>query len=123
MKIRQYSKETAAALKGCPRLSEITGGRIFPIVAPRGTSSFPVVTYRQAGRKDEGTKDGSEGETKRVEVSIFARSYETLVETADAVESALQEYDGDISFYTDDYAEDFDVNSEIYFSVFSFLVE
>lgn len=114
MKITDYSRITAAVLKGDDALRGLVGDKVFPIVAPRGVDALPCVTYRQTARDNDGTKDGSTGETTRVEVSFFSTSYAELVAVADAAEAALLRYDGGISYTTGGYEEAFDLDAEVY---------
>lgn len=70
----KVTNEIAALLSEDTRLNELTGGNIFPVVAPLGTPGN-IVTYQRDGYKEQGTKTGVAERQPMVNIACISPDY------------------------------------------------
>jgi hypothetical protein len=88
-----------AILSDSQALASVIGeNKVFPVVAPEGTT-FPFVLYAQTGIRETGTKDGLHDETTFVGLDVFSDKYQSCVEASSAVRAALENYSGTVAGY------------------------
>lgn len=85
-----------SALIANATVSGLIGTRIYPVLAP-AAAQLPLVTWRRSGIVRAQTLGGPMGVPQvSVEYSIFASTYETAREIADAMRVTLDGYGGTV---------------------------
>ena len=65
------------------------GERVFPLVAPQGTSA-PYITFQRISGLDTGTLEGTQSlDMGRFQIKVFAKAYKDSVLIAEAVKTAM----------------------------------
>lgn len=84
------------ALVGNAAVTALIGSRIYPVMAP-ATASLPLVTWRRAGISRSHTLAAPMGVPQvTVEYQIYAATYETARDIADAMRLVLDGYGGTV---------------------------
>ncbi|MCD8206988.1 MAG: DUF3168 domain-containing protein [Bacteroidales bacterium] len=127
-----YMKE---ALGGSDRLAAMTGGRIYPVIAPLdGPAGFPYIVFASDGMEEASDKDGLHSDTQTVEVMCYGKDIDQTEAVAEAVRRAMAkawpEWNGrdDVPFEIADQgmrasAEDYDLNHDGYYLPLVFTIE
>lgn len=85
-----------SALVGSTAVTSIVGTRIYPVLAP-ASAPLPLVTWRRSGITRSQTLGNPMGVPQvSVEYQIFAATYETAREVADAMRLILDGYGGTV---------------------------
>ena len=104
------------------QISELTGGDVYPLVAPEGTDGMFIV-YRRIKYDREYTKMGLMEDTARIELIAVAEHYEESVALAALIDAALTgthtNSDGySLTFELQDSEESFDDNKHMQTLIF-----
>ena len=124
------------ALKRDAELVELSGGRIWPVIAPEEMEgAYPYVIYAMDGMEEASTKDGIYGDTVREEILVCGRSVAEVENVADAVRRAMEralpawnDESDERPFLVQDQtfragAEDFDLNHDGFFLPLNYVIE
>lgn len=71
-------------------VSRCVGRRIYPLVIPQGTDTYPFVCYDTSGETGDTTKDGTANDRATVQLTVVAKSYEEAIRAGNAVRYALE---------------------------------
>lgn len=75
-------------------VSQLVGGRIYPLVTP-SAAAMPFITYRRAGIRRSQTLQGPMGVPQvSVELDVYAATYEAARDLADKCRMVLDGYSG-----------------------------
>ena len=86
-----------SALVANAGVSAIVGSRIYPLLAPK-TAALPFIAWRRAGIQRQQSLAGPVGTPiVRVELSMYATTYEDARELADSVRVVLDGYGGTLN--------------------------
>lgn len=81
------------------------GVRVFPLVAPQGTTA-PYITFQRISSLDTGTMEGAESlDMGRFQIKVFSKAYKESVVIAEAVKTKMEGY-GNKAMHNDDYEPD-----------------
>lgn len=78
------------ALERDEAVRRAVGERIYPLVIPQGTDTYPFVCYDTSGQTGDTTKDGTANGRATVQLTVVAKSYEEAIRTGQAVRYALE---------------------------------
>lgn len=90
----EFEKALAQHCQQASTLKTLTGGRIYAAVLPQG-AVFPCIRYNIVAGTDEATHSGADGQkSRRVQFSIFAETYDEVVNIDRALHSRFQALSG-----------------------------
>lgn len=82
-----------------PEMALLSGGRIYPVIAP-ASAALPFVTWRRQAVQREMTLSGPMGmPTVTLAVDLYAETYTAVREMADRARAVLDGFRGDIGNY------------------------
>lgn len=89
-----------SALVGTSAVTTLIGSRIYPVMAP-ASAPLPLVTWRRAGISRSHTLSAPMGVPQvTIEYQIYAATYETARDIADAMRVVLDGYGGTVDNVT-----------------------
>lgn len=83
-------------LKEAPSVYALTGQRVYPRNLAQNVG-YPAVVYSQLSDNSVSTKDGVASVDIDFRIEIYAETYTTAQDIAEAVKNTLTEYEGSIS--------------------------
>lgn len=77
-------------LSGAESVSAKVGERIYPLVVPVGTPSYPFICFENVGISEEDSKDGVVNDVVSVQLMVVSKSYGEAVMLAHDVRYTLE---------------------------------